>query len=314
MKPGIDEIAVVGAGLMGHGIALEFAVAGHQVRLNDVSDERLQEALGSIDASLELLARTGLVTERDATLAKQRIETASSLEQAVEHADLVIEAVSEDLELKTDVFRRMDRACDEDVVLASNTSSFMPSQLAAATSRPQRVLVAHYFNPPYLLPLVEVVPGPETGADVVEQVVGLLESVGKRPVVLRRELPGFVVNRLQTALQREALSIVEAGVASPEDIDVMVRNSFGRRLAAAGPFEVFDAAGWDVISAVMAQLLPNLETSAEVPTLVKNAVKRGDLGVKSGRGFYRWDAESQVKFRQRMAETLATIERLSRSS
>ena len=314
MKPGIDEIAVVGAGLMGHGIALEFAVAGHQVRLNDVSDERLQEALGSIDASLELLARTGLVAERDATLAKQRIETASSLEQAVEHADLVIEAVSEDLELKTDVFGRLDRACDVDVVLASNTSSFMPSQLAAATSRPQRVLVAHYFNPPYLLPLVEVVPGPETGADVVEQVVGLLESVGKRPVVLRRELPGFVVNRLQTALQREALSIVEAGVASPEDIDVMVRNSFGRRLAAAGPFEVFDAAGWDVISAVMAQLLPKLETSAEVPASVKNAVKRGDLGMKSGRGFYRWDAESQVEFRQRMAETLATIERLSRSS
>ena len=274
MKPSIDEIAVVGAGLMGHGIALEFAVAGHPVQLNDVSGKRLQEALGSIDASLELLARTGLVTERDATLAKQRIETASSLEQAVEHADLVIEAVSEDLELKTDVFGRLDRACDEDVVLASNTSSFMPSQLAAATSSPQRVLVAHYFNPPYLLPLVEVVPGPETGADVVEQVVGLLESVGKRPVVLRRELPGFVVNRLQTALQREALSIVEAGVASPEDIDVMVRNSFGRRLAAAGPFEVFDAAGWDVISAVMAQLLPNLETSCRTSRPLPRSQRR----------------------------------------
>ena len=308
----INKITVVGAGLMGHGIAQDFAVAGFEVRLSDVSEDRLRDALSDIEANLALLGELGLVSQQDAAPALRHISTTVSLDQAVDGADLVIEAVFEDLALKREIFARLDRLCAEGVVLASNTSTFLPSQLAEATARPERVLVAHYFNPPYLMPLVEVVPGPQTAEEVVDAVASLLERIGKRPVVLRRELPGFVVNRLQTALLREALSIVQRGVASPQDVDMMVRHSFGRRSAVAGPFEVFDSSGWDTIAAVMTQLMPDLDTSSDVPAPVRDMVARGDLGMKSGRGFYEWDAESERDFRRRIGRAAAAIERLSR--
>ena len=296
---------------MGHGIAQEFAVAGFSVRLHDVSEEKLDQALSRIDANLDLLHRHGLVADRLQEPVRGRITTTTDLKQAADGADLVIEAVFEDIAVKHDVFSSLDTLAPEHTILASNTSTFMPSTLAEATKRPDRVLVTHYFNPPYLLPLVEVVGSPTTAPEVIEAVVALLTAVGKRPTVLKREVPGFVVNRLQVALLREAVSLVEQGVASPQDIDLVVKNSFGRRLAAAGPFQVFDSAGWDTILSVISQLIPELDVSPEVPSLVEEMVNRGDLGIKSGRGFYDWTPEAESAFRQNITETLATIHRLS---
>ncbi|HKM52158.1 MAG TPA: 3-hydroxyacyl-CoA dehydrogenase family protein, partial [Isosphaeraceae bacterium] len=179
-------------------------------------------------------------------------------------------------------------------------------------SRPDRLLVAHYFNPPYLIPLVEIVPGPDTSSQTVMAMVGVLEQVGKKPVVLRKEATGFVANRLQFAMFREALAIVEAGIADPEAVDQVVRFGFGRRLAAAGPFEVFDLAGLDTILAVASQILPELDApnpiGQAVPAALSRKVAEGDLGVKSGRGFHEWTTDKADELRNRLTRALARSE------
>ena len=209
---------------------------------------------------------------------------------AVADADLVIEAVSEDLDLKRALFRELDAWAPPRAILASNSSSFMPSLLAAATDRPDRVLVAHYFNPPHLLPLVELVRGEQTSDATIETMQALYRGIGKRPAVVQREAPGFVGNRLQMALLREALAIVDAGIATPQDVDTIIKNGFGRRLAVAGVFEVFEAAGWDLTLAVADQLFPAIDRSTEPPQSLRDKVARGELGLKSGQGLLRVDA------------------------
>jgi 3-hydroxyacyl-CoA dehydrogenase len=309
----IRHIGVIGAGLMGHGIALEFALAGYRVTLNDVSDEMLSDAMDSIAVDLDMLREMGLATATQTAPVPERIWTTISLEDAVADADFVVEAVTEDLSVKEDVFAQLDMHSPERTILASNSSTLMPSRMARATDRPDRVLVTHYFNPPYLVPVVEIVGSPETSDETIEIARRLLSKAGKRSVVLKKEAPGFIVNRLQIALMREALSIVEQGIASAEDIDVVVRNSFGRRLAVAGPFEVFESAGLDVVLAMMDQLLPQIESSTEVPPVVREMVSRGDLGIKTGKGFYEWTPESGAALRRRIAEALVAVERLSES-
>lgn len=308
----ISKIAVVGAGLMGHGIALQFALGGFEVRLNDVSEKSLEQARHNIKAGLELLQGLGVVDAEAAALVPQRIHAGTSLVDSLAGVDFVVEAVFEDLSLKRNVFVELDRLAPDHTILASNTSSFMSSQLAPATARPDRVLVTNWWNPPYLLPLVEVVPGPATSDDTTEATRALLTRAGKRPVVLRKESLGFIGNRMQFALLREAISIVEQGIASAEDVDTVVTSGFGRRLAVAGPLEVFDIAGWDTILAIIEQLFPEIDSSREAPSLVREMVDRGELGVKSGRGFYPWSDESVGSTRQRIGEALATLERLSR--
>jgi 3-hydroxybutyryl-CoA dehydrogenase len=159
------------------------------------------------------------------------------------------------------------------------------------------------------LPLVEVVRGPETSDETIEITKNVLESIGKRPVVLQKESLGFIGNRMQFALLREALSIVENGIATAEDVDTVVKTSFGRRLAVAGPLEVFDMAGWDTISHIIDELYPDLDTSKQNASVVTDMLQRGDLGVKSGRGFYEWDDEAVAALRQRITKALATIDR-----
>ena len=176
--------------------------------------------------------------------------------------ELVIEAIFENLAAKHELLRSLEQLCPQETIIASNTSSFMPSRLAEALSHPERLVIAHYFNPPYLIPLVEVVPGPSTSKGTVTTMVELLEKVGKKPVFLAREATGFVANRLQMALYREALAIVEQGIAEPEAVDSVVKYGFGRRLAAAGPFEIFDLAGLDTILAVASQILPVIAASS----------------------------------------------------
>ena len=225
----IRRIAVVGAGLMGHGIAQDFAARGYAVHLYARSQERLDQALQNIQSGLALLQRLGQLSPEQAASTLPRIRTGTVLDEVVADADLVIEAVSENLSLKQEFFRTLDGVCPPHTILASTTSTLLPSALAGATQRPDRVLVTHYFNPPALVPLVEVVRGPETSDEVVSTVRDLLLQIGKRPAVIQKELIGFIGNRLQAALAREALSLVDRGVATPEDIDTVVKYSFGRR-------------------------------------------------------------------------------------
>lgn len=264
----LSRIAVIGAGLMGHGIALELAAHGCDVRLYDSNPEQLARAEGRLAESLRLLQESGNLTAEQVAAANQNLRRTADLAEAVAGVDLVIEAVFENLELKQAVFRELDALAPAAAILASNTSSFMPSTLAAVTSRRDRVIVTHYFNPAHLLPLVEIVPGPETSAATIAAVRQLYESINKSPVVLREEILGFVGNRLQAALLREALALIQAGVASPADIDTIIRTGFGRRLALAGVFEVRDLSGWDVSVTVHEELVPAIAAGAEVPPVL----------------------------------------------
>lgn len=304
MKVGdVERVAVVGAGFMGHGIGQEFAAAGYRVVLQDVSQDQLDLARRRIERNLAELADWGIVPAGVVDPALDRITYTTDLREAAA-TDLVIEAVYEDLELKQDIFRALDALAPARTILGSNTSTFMPSTLAAVTERPDRVLGIHYFYPPSLLPLVEVVRGPDTSEETVDTVLGLLRRVGKRPIVVQKEALGFIANRLQFALQREALYIVEQGIADPEDVDRAVKDGFGRRLAVAGPFEIAEPIGWDLEIRIQRILFPDLCASPEPSPLVVEKVERGELGVKTGRGFYEWTEESAEAWRQQMAEAL----------
>ena len=308
----ISRIGVIGAGLMGHGIALNFALGGFDVYLNDTTDESLEKALENIDVSLGTMKSVGLADEAGAAAVPSRIHTSTSLAETVADVDFVVEAVFEDMDIKHDVFARLDELSPPRTILSSNTSSFMSSQLAPATNRPDKVVVANWWNPPFLLPLIEVVRGPETSDETIATTAGLFTRLGKRPVVLQKESLGFIGNRMQFALLREAISIVQQGIATPQDVDEVVKTSFGRRLAVAGPFEVFDLAGWDTISHIIDQLFPVIESSPDSPALIDDKVKRGELGVKSGLGFYPWTDEDVTAFRGKIGRALAAIDRLSR--
>jgi 3-hydroxybutyryl-CoA dehydrogenase len=305
----VRRIAVIGAGIMGHGIAQEFAAGGYEVALYDVDETRLDSALNRIAANLARLEEAGVARPGTAETAPAKIRPTTVLLDAIADADYVVEAAPEDIDLKRQLFYEMDRYCRPETILASNTSTFPPSKLASVTRRPDRVLVTHYFNPPFLVPLVEVVRGPETSDATVETVVALLKGVGKTPVVVQKEAPGFIGNRLQLALVREALSIVAQGLATPEDVDLVVRTSLGRRWSVAGPFETSDAAGLDTVLAVAGQLFPAIESSPEVPALLHDVVARGNLGLKSGKGFYDWPPEAAEALRERIRLALIEIAR-----
>ncbi|HZO89897.1 MAG TPA: 3-hydroxyacyl-CoA dehydrogenase family protein [Chthonomonadaceae bacterium] len=307
----IRRIGVVGAGLMGHAIALEFAVAGYEVGLHDCTQQRLEQALQTIEADLKLLLRLGLVQPEQAQAAPGRIAASIHLPEIAEEADVVIEAVPEELALKQRVFAELSPLCPERTLLASNTSSFMPSALFATTGRPDKVLVAHYFNPPYLLPGVELVRSEQTSEETLTTMFDLLTRVGRRPILLHKEVPGFVANRLQAALLREALFLVQQGVVDARDLDTMVKNGFGRRLAVAGPFEVLDNSGLDVWLAIASQLFPTLEGSREALAWLEAKVASKELGVKTGKGAYKWPPEAAEALKERLGRGLAAIEQLA---
>lgn len=309
----ISRLAIIGAGLMGHGIAQEFALAGYEVHLHDISDDKLQQAAQNIQANLQRLTAMGTVSPQQAEAALKKIHPSTDLSVVAAQADVVIEAVLENLELKQAIFQKLDRLCPDHTILASNTSTLMPSKLAAATQRPDKVLVTHYFNPPYLMPLVEVVRHEGTSAETVSAICDLLVRAGKSPAVVQKEAPGFIGNRLQLALFREALSIVEQGIATPQDVDIVVKTGFGRRYAAGGPFEIWELAGWDLILAVSQYVLPDLDSSTEISPVLKAKVERGELGVKAGKGFYDWTPESAEALKQKIGQMLVEIARLSQT-
>ncbi len=302
-------VGVVGAGLMGHGIAQDFASAGYPVVLHDIDEARLSRARDLIRENLQTMAGLHLVSGAGAEDVLSRVSMETSLPAVAERCDYIVEAVVENLQVKQEVFSVLDAQAPAQAIFASNSSSFLVDQLAVGITRAERMLVTHYFNPPYLIPLVEVVLGSATSQETVRFVAELLRTAGKRTAVLRRAIPGFIVNRLQAAIIREAVSMVEQGVASPQDIDTAVRNSIAPRMSAGGLFEVYDLTGWDIVLAMCSNVLPDLDTRTELGTAVRTMVAQGRLGVKSGQGYYRWSAETVRDLRSRIAQTLAALHR-----
>ena len=294
---------------MGHGIAIELALAGYDVRLHSRSEESLDRARGMIQDSLERLQDLGRVSEGQAWSVPDSVRTSTDLGELVADADLVIESIYEDIDAKTKLFAQLDDLCPQRTILASNTSSFLPSRLAAATTRPDKIINAHFLNPPFFVPLVEVVPTEETSEETTNTVMALLTSLGKQPILVQREVPGFVASRLQMAVLREALWLVENDVASAEDVDRAISAGLGRRWATAGVLQVLEVAGWDLISRVAADVFPHLSNTDD-PTLLRDMVERGDIGLKAGKGFYDWTPEKAEELRRRIAKGLVEIDKL----
>lgn len=289
---------------MGHGIAQEFACAGYRVHLHDITKEKLNNALVQIGKNLRLLAENSVIEKTNIPEAIQRIQTTTELAEAAETADFVVEAVSENLPLKQQIFEKLDSLCQSHTILASNTTALMPSQIGANTKRTDKILNTHYFNPPYLIPLVELIRSPDTSDETVSVTFDLLTAIGKTPALIEKEALGFVGPRLQAALIREAFAIVEQGIASAETVDLVVRNSFGRRLSVAGPFEVFELAGWDLVLDAFEELYKDLNSASDINPLLREMVESDKLGVKSGEGFYEWSEERQQALRDRMSQAL----------
>ena len=309
----ISNIAVVGAGTMGHGIAQVFALAGFEVALTDTDAKILGTAIPRIRANLKTILEHNLVGEEKVAAVPARITLESNLVDAVSEADFVIEAVFEDLNVKHDVISQLEEHCPSHTIITSNTSSFRVSDMAAALDRPERFLITHFWNPPYVIPLVEVVPGDETSAEAVRTTFKLLETVGKRPALVRKAVPGFVGNRLQHALRREAIAIVAEGIASPEDVDLIAKLSFGLRLPVVGPLETVDLGGLDLTLAIQAYLLPELDRSTEPSQLIRDKISRGELGAKAGKGFFDWPPGRQAQVIQRRDKTLLELVELLRA-
>ncbi len=302
-----ERIAVIGGGMMGVGVAQVFAAAGHEVALQDVSPEALERAPGALTANLSFLAEHGLFPADGVEDAVGRVRTATDLPDACENADFVVECVFEDLALKQDVFERLDAACPPEAVLCTNTSVMSITEIGKKARHRERVVGTHFWNPPYLIPLVEVVRTEYVDAGVVDRTIDLLRRVGKRPIDCKKDVPGFVANRLQHALWREAISIVEHGIADAATVDESIRFGPGLRLPVLAPMENADMVGLDLVYAIHDYILPHLEASGEPSALLREKVDAGDLGFKSGQGFFAWPPEAADASRQRLVAYLVHV-------
>ncbi|HED2502719.1 3-hydroxyacyl-CoA dehydrogenase family protein [Serratia ureilytica] len=298
-----SDYAVLGAGLMGVGIATHFIRHGHEVLLYEPDPQRRVEAPAVASGILAELSDVGQFDrdEREAALARLRVTGDLN---AVAHARLLIEAIPERLELKHALYEQLEGLIADDAVIASNTSGLPPDELAARMTHPQRLLIAHFWHPPHLIPLVEIVPGSATEPRHLAAVQALLGEMALEAVLLERAAPGFVGNRLQFAVLREALHIVHSGIASAEVVDQVMRASLGRRYAMVGPLEAADMTGLPTVADIARHLFPELATGEEMMALVEQRLQRGDTGQRSGRGFYLWDEARRERIQRRRAHQL----------
>lgn len=289
-------IGVVGTGLMGVGIATQSALHGHRTIVHDVDPARLASVAPKAEAVLDELIDAGRIDQAAKQSALAHIETHAQLD-AMASAQCVIEAIPEVLELKHRLYASLAELMSDDAILASNTSGFPPDQLVAPLRAKERFLIAHFWNPPHMIPLVEVVPGTVTAPEVTEQTAALMSAIGMEPVVLAKAIPGFVGNRLQFAVLREALNIVRSGAATPDVVDRVMKASLGRRWGIVGPLEGADMGGLDTFLDIATHLMPELSKDEDVLELLRTQVNAGRVGVRSGAGFYEWDEAhlAQVK-------------------
>jgi len=304
MVPKKQQMAVIGAGLMGHGIALTLARAGQYVTISDPHAETLKSAPKRISDSLKVLG----ADEDEIARALKMIELCSSIGSAVRKADFVFEAAPEKLDLKRQIFAEVEAHAPEHAVLASNTSVIQITKIMEGLKHPERALGTHWWNPPHMIPLVEVIKTEWTDGDVANRMMALLASAGKTPVMVEKDVPGFIGNRLQHALWREAVSLVERGICDAEAVDTVVKSCFGRRLAVLGPLENADLVGTDLTLDIHENVLFDLESRQGPSPYLKQLVEDGKLGMKSGEGFRKWTEAEAEAVRARVGRHLTRLE------
>lgn len=299
-EPAKARIAVTGAGLMGHGIAQVFAVAGHDVTITNSFAQNLDTAKSRIAANLRDLG------EDESAVA--RVRPCGDLVEAVRDADYVVEAVSEDLPLKQKLFAEIERYVRGDTILASNTSVIPITAIMQNLTARERALGTHWWNPPFLVPLVEVIETQWTSPEAIAWTMELHTAAGKKPAHVKKDVPGFIGNRLQHALWREAISLVEHGICDAQTVDEVVKASFGRRLAVLGPLENADLVGTDLTLAIHNIVLPAIDRRPEPSPYLQKLVADKKLGFKSGEGFRSWSTEEQSALRAKVMRHLKSMQ------
>ncbi|WP_110954159.1 3-hydroxyacyl-CoA dehydrogenase family protein [Anaerosinus massiliensis] len=294
----IKNICNLGTGTMGFGTALFFAMKGYNVRMYGRSEASIERGFNSIKQALETYKENNLVTDKEIPETLSKIIGCTTLEDAAKDADFVIESIAEDLEIKKEVWAKIERLTKPETIFATNSSGLSPTAIAEALTRKEKFVVAHFWNPPHLVPLVEVVPGKFTSEETVKITWELIEKIGKKPVALKREALGFIGNRLQLALLREALYIVESGIATQEAVDTAVKYSIGRRLSTTGPLETADLGGLDIFHNIAAYLYEDLCDRKDPSDVLKKAVAEGNLGSKTGTGLYQWTPDALAKIKK----------------
>jgi 3-hydroxybutyryl-CoA dehydrogenase len=305
--PGIRNVTVVGAGTMGHSLAQVFAQGGYHVWLNDVTEEILNRAKKLIASNLKTLLEMGWLEKDQPGQTLNRIQTTTEIAKAGEKADLVIEAIIEDAEAKKKLFRTLDQVCPKNTILASNTS-YMDIFKLVETKRPDKVLITHWFAPPHIIPLVEIVQGPQTSPAIVDTLKTLLTQLGKKPIVLTKFLTGFIGNRLQSALRDEVLFLIDNGYVTPQDIDEVAKYGFGLRIPVLGLVKRLDYTGLDLIQKILSNQLYEPPKPRERSNIVDRLVSQKKLGVKSGSGFYEYGGRSTEEIMKERDQKLIQLQ------
>lgn len=293
--------AVIGAGTMGPGMAATLARAGSQVRVFDISEEVISRARGMYDMASQALDRVAAVSAPGGSVTWEL-----NLAAALSGADLILEAIPEKLDLKRDVLAEAEKHAADDAIIATNTSGIPVTDIATALQHPARFIGMHWSNPPHLIPMIEVIAGKQTAAEVIDAIVKIIKALGYEAVV-EKEVPGFVENRILYAILRECLSLVERGIVSEADMDTCVKWGIGYKLAVIGPMRLLDMAGLDIYSSVARYLNKDLSISADVPEMVKERVAAGTLGMKTLGGIYPYTAEQVAERRAEIAKGLIAV-------
>ncbi len=282
----INRVAIIGAGLMGFGIGVEYARYGYEVNLYNTKEERSRNAMRECRDALDLMAETGLISKPEADAAYRRLHPTTDIATAVKGTDFVVESVLEILTLKKEIFRKLDELCPPEVIIATNTSGLRVTDIAAGLTHPERVLATHYFQPAHFIPLVEVCAGEKTDVKFIEKAVKILQGMHKKPVVMKIELNSFIGNRIQGAIGRVCHELVDSGAATPEMIDDVITYGFGRRMTYTGYFKRIDLIGLDFIYTA------STNGGGKAWPLLAEKYQRGELGMKTGKGFYTWTDKS----------------------
>lgn len=289
----VENVGVIGSGTMGFGIAFQFITNGIQVTIQDIRSEAFELAKEKLKTYLSIFREEGvLFTDTDEVMIN-RLKFTTKIED-LRHCDLIIESATENLELKQKIFKQLDEVCDEKTILTSNTSSLKLSEITAdiSESRKRRVLLTHFFNPAHIVPLVEFLKAPETSHEVYNEVDTFMKKVGKVTIEVKREVPGLVANRIQTALAREALALLEDGIVSEEDLENAIFAGPGFRFSTSGLLKIMDFGGLDVWSIVLDQLQPELESNIRTFDILKDKVGADKFGVKTAEGFFDYPGKS----------------------
>ena len=309
----IQRVSVIGLGTMGHGIAQTFAMAGCAVTGFDDVKAAGDSVHDRVRQNLRDFVGAELFPADQVDAVLKRIVVCQSEAGAVRDAQFVTEAVREELVAKQELFERLEALVADGAILASNSSTFPISQSGARLKRPERAVITHWFNPPHIVPTVEVVGSPQTNEATIQATLELLRRSGKLAIRINQELPGFLVNRVQIAVMREVWDLFDRGVASIEDIDAAIQGSMGFRLAALGPLRIHDFGGLDIQTAVYRNLTPEIASGTEVPKRVQSIVDAGHHGFKNGHGFYQYSPESSEQIRSERDQKFLSLLKLFHS-